>query len=200
MDPGTCPHCGGANPLLAVNCQWCGAALPPRPVSTAETIEFDVDDATDEQPDEPDSLRNTRWGVRLAVLVVALILIAAVFYSGVANPPSNPGGTPLPNGTGAPNAIQVIVVEVYSPDDACGLNGWNAGGFSGNGGMMDLMSWWLPGSHGTLPCSVSSVSTNTSGFSLTSNLPVSVTSGQAPLVVTAYSPPAFSGVLNLTFR
>ena len=198
MDPGICPHCGGGNPYPAINCQWCGTALPPRPLPTAASPEFLTDSEVPDAPYDEEAPVNVGMYVRIAVVVIVLIILAAVVVSSPPQSSSVPG-TPLPNGSGAPNAIHVSIVLVTSPDNACGLNGWNAGGFSGNGGMMDVMSWWLPGTHGSLPCSVTSVTTNTTGFSLSSNLPIDATSGQVPLLLTAYAPGVFTGVLNLTF-
>lgn len=119
------------------------------------------------------------------MLMIVAIVLATV---NSAPPPSGP-------------ALDITSLNVRSPDNACGLNGDNSGTvtLSPPGGSIPFISWGLPGPSGVLPCTVSTVSTNTSGFELFGGVPYTATSFPSVLTVSMIAPASFHGVLNVTF-
>lgn len=195
MDSGTCPHCGGPNDLFAEACQWCGSALLP---ATPPVREDTADSRLDVVPEEFEPPATSRFPYfRVAAVVVVLILILGVVIDSAQQPPSP---ISLPEGSG-PNTVNVTSVLVWAPPTACGLNGITPGAFSVPAYTIHLLGWFPP-ILGPVPCYVSSVSTNSSGFSISSNLPVDVTSsneGEA-LLLTIETPASFEGIQYLGFH
>jgi hypothetical protein len=81
------------------------------------------------------------------------------------------------------------------------MNGMTPGAFSVPAYAMYPVGWALPHS-GPVPCSMESVSTNTTGFTLGSDLPIHVTStdGGEWLPLEVYTPSSFNGILYLNFE
>lgn len=193
MDDGTCPHCGGPNPMGAAQCQWCQAALPlPSPLDLSRTS------GTDESPleAEKDTGLSDFMMARIAVAVVVLIIGLALAVS-LQTSTQSPGLTPLPINNGL-NTVNVTQVVVRVPTDACGLSGITPGAFSVPAHTNYPFAWWLPRS-GSVPCTVSNVTSDTPGFSVgNGNFPLTVTSSQTPLMFEVYCPASYNGVLTLT--
>jgi hypothetical protein len=181
-----CPHCGGPNPPEATVCQWCGSAIAlpePRLVPPASN---DAELVVGE-PIETSSRSSA--GVISVIIIIAIVVIAgslAAVYS-----PKPPSG----------HSLEITGLYVKSPDNACGLNGDDSGNIdlSPPGGGFPVISWGLPGPGGELPCTVTTASTNTSGFQLVGSFPYKATSFPGILVVSIIAPASFQGVLNVTF-
>jgi hypothetical protein len=198
VDPGSCPHSGGPNPLAATQCQYCGGALlplAPPPLDLSRTLPVDY-------PGLDSDLANPRTNpllyARIFVLVVALLIFIRTSAS-IGQPPA-PAGTPVPEGNG-PDTVFVTGARVSAPPSTCGMNGMTPGAFSVPADAMYPVGWSLPHS-GPVPCSVESVSTNTSGCTLSSNLPILVTSADdgEPRLIEIYTPASFNGILYLNFE
>jgi hypothetical protein len=123
----------------------------------------------------------------VVVLVVVAILVGAVvlYYES-----TTPG-------------IEVSTINVWSNDNVCGLEanliGYN--GFTGSPGTNESFGFEVPNYNGT-PCTVSSVATNSSGFSLSGiGVPLTVpANGTNYLNLTITLPGSdFSGALNLIY-
>jgi hypothetical protein len=187
MLPGTCPHCGGGNPAGAVNCQWCGLALPqilppsPAPSEPLPTSGYRP------LPVPPSAVPSTGFPpaaiVGIVVFVVILLIIVFAFASITSS--SIPG----------PNSVQVSQVLVQSSDNACGLNGDNQPGFSASGGASEPII--LGASSAATPCTVSDISTSTPGFQVLGSFPMQVSSYTDLIAFSVLCPSSFSGVLTL---
>lgn len=211
---GTCPQCGGPNAANANACQWCGADMPlpstsyPPPLifnhptapvpaereEMGEDEEAGSDDADDSLEDQGPFWTGARVA-RLIVAVIALIVVVATVAYTSSNSstistttPGSPGGGP----------VDVSVIQVNSPDNACGLAGAVAGAFSVQSYATHPISWWLPVNGASIPCRVTSVISDTPGFSLWANVPLNVTAAETPLMVSINTPATYVGVLTLT--
>lgn len=108
-----------------------------------------------------------------------------------------PGDLPPPVGL---DSVHVTEVVASSPDNACGLNGSNGGPFTFNGSQYYRLIWVVPANGSTaLPCTVSTISTTTVGFGIVAALPFTATSAMTNLSIDLYTPPSYSGPLNITF-
>ncbi|MGP8072955.1 MAG: hypothetical protein ACLPZM_07490 [Thermoplasmata archaeon] len=168
------------------------------PQSEPGHVSFDISDeqAADEEQDAADAkvMRYARIG--LAIFIVIVLIASLSNYAQQTSTNTSPT-TPVPT-YGAGGSVIVTQVNVSSPDDACGLNHTHLGGFQADGSSTYPISRWLPAGNAPVPCTVSTISTNTTGFGLSANLPINCTS-QYPLMINVYTPKAFDGVLNLTF-
>ncbi len=192
MAPGICPHCGGPNTPGSISCQWCEAQLPPEipqwwPAPSAEPARPLI------RPMQQTPLAPVAG---LAAVLIAAVVVVATVISAVA--PKVP--------VGLIETIHVTTVSVRSPDDACGLDGADQDGFNETGNGSFALMWFLPygtgpnGSGPRLPCTVTNVSTDTPGFSVSAPLPATVARLWATLWVTTYAPSQYNGPLNLTFQ
>jgi hypothetical protein len=161
------------------------------------SIPFPSEESAADDEEEDESTGFAPWTYFRIGLAVFLIIILVATY--IANNPSS-STIPTPSSpSGPPGPVTVSVILVNSPDNACGLNGANAGGYNSPGFGGHSIFWWLPMSGAALPCTVSSVTTSTPGFSVSSTLPTTVSSDQTPIEVTVYAPAAYNGTLTLTF-
>jgi hypothetical protein len=127
---------------------------------------------------------------------MGLILIVAIILSNPMPTPSSSFSSPPINS--APNTVDVTQVVVNVPTDACGLSGITPGAFSVPAYTLYPFYWWLPWS-GSVPCTVSNVTSDTPGFSLAmGDFPLNVTSPQTPLFFDVNCPASYNGVLTLT--
>lgn len=210
-----CPGCGGSNPTGATQCAWCGSDLPLSTSTYPPPLIFNHPGASlpvepEELPDAPASSdddtseeRGTYWtGMRVVRLVLASVVLVVLVAALVYNASNSAGGSSgSPGGAGSSGGpVQVSVIQVNSPDDACGLAGAVAGEFVSPAFSFHPISWWLPLNGVQLPCTVSSVVSDTPGFSLTANVPLTVSSAETPLMITLYTPATYSGVLTLTIQ
>ena len=134
-----------------------------------------------------------RYGPPGVIAAVILVFVIIVIVAAVATNTSMHGST-------GPS-VDITGLSVTSPDNACGLNGDDSGTVQMNmpGGGMPTISWGLPGPSGSLPCTVSSASTNTPGFVLIGSFPFTATSFPSVLIVSMETPSSFHGILNVTF-
>lgn len=196
---GICEHCGGPNPIGAEVCQWCGVPLPLPTAPTAPPLDvepapegIDADESYFEQGPRRSIL--ARVAALVVVVIVLLVLVAT----------SNPPAQTVPNGPvccgSEPESgpVNVSLIQVNSPDNACGVNGAVAGAFSTSAGATHPVVWWLPLHGASVPCTVQSVVSNTRGFTLSGDYPLTVTSDQTPLLINIYVPSSYNGILNLT--
>jgi hypothetical protein len=131
-------------------------------------------------------------------MVIVIVLAFFVIAMGVSfsNQPSSSTSTTYPINSG-PDTVNVTQVVVNVPTNACGLSGITPGAFSVPAYTEYPMGWWLPWS-GSVPCSVSSVTSDTPGFNVSGNFPLNVTSPQTALLFTISTPAEYNGVLTLT--
>jgi len=125
----------------------------------------------------------------LVVIVVVILILGVVSY------------LLLP--TSSPN-INITGVNFFSTDDACGLNGATASGFTANSSQAYPLSFYISGNNttngGTAACTINSVSTSTPGFSITgANVPLPVPENESPLLSFTLNCPSspYSGVLTI---
>jgi hypothetical protein len=131
--------------------------------------------------------------------VIALIITIAVITSPPTSTTSTSSWSSSPGGNGGPYSVNVNEVVVVAPATACGLNGTTYGSFSVPAYSRYSIDWSLPLGGASFPCSVSGVSTDTPGFSVTANLPLNVTSTETMLFLEVDTPAYFDGALTLTF-
>jgi hypothetical protein len=115
----------------------------------------------------------SRGRVLLVIIVVVVLVLAAVIYYASTAP-----------------VVTITQINVYAPTNVCGLNTFPIyyNGFSEN--------------FNNTTCTVTSVSTNTTGFSLSSiGVPISVAAvGNNTLTLTLNLPNnGFNGVVNLIY-
>jgi hypothetical protein len=126
--------------------------------------------------------------VIIAVVVVILIvgLLAVLYWES------------------ATSAIQVGEIDIWAPDNVCGLdaNPIYFFGFNSSTGAGQSIDFDMPNFNAT-PCSVTTVTTNTTGFTLSGvQVPLSIpASGSASMNITITAPASpFAGSLNLVLR
>lgn len=118
-----------------------------------------------------------RTAIVIVVLIVVVILVlGAISY--FAAPSSSP--------------IVITGVNIYSPDDVCGLDGATADGFNASTSSSVELTYGISGNNttggGTAACTIHSVNTTTPGFS--------VTGANVPLVIPANATPNLSFTVN----
>ena len=137
-------------------------------------------------------------GIVVAIVTVLLVLlfvvVAAASFSSL-SPPSVPG-------PGGSFKIHISRIVVTSPDNACGLNGYNSSQsvpFTTTANSLFVLFWSLPGPNGEVPCTVSTVFTNTPGSTVDGAFPFNVTSPGTQFTVLLSTPSSYSGPFNVTF-
>ena len=213
MTPGECPKCGGPNLAGATYCQWCGSALVvPRPAPPLATLIFDDDDSVNPPDTEREESDDDEGGFGrhppanlLARLLFAgfvgfLIIIAFASQNPATGPTFPYSGLPG-GGSGGTTSVFITQILVTAPPSACGLNGADQGAQELINTDSFVLSWTLPASDAAVPCTVTNVSAETSGFSATANLPITVTSADigTPLNVSFTTPQQYEGPLYLYF-
>lgn len=131
------------------------------------------------------------WIVFIVLLVIVLIGVAVAFATFPSTTPSVSQST----------SVDVTQVIAYSPDNACGLNGADEGGFAASGVSFQPLAWFLPASASvSVPCTVSTITTPTAGFTVEAgNLPFTATSPMTFMSITVVTPSSYAGTLNITF-
>ncbi len=193
MSSVTCPNCGAPLPPGAGFCSYCGRPVVPAagPLPSAGPAASSVPPAptTEYAPPAPAPAprRRVRWVV--VVVAVVIVLIVATVVAAYLLFPAPP--------------IQVEGINIYAPDNVCGLNSNPIGyyGFNSSTSAVQTLEFEIPSFNAT-SCSIVSVVTNTSGFLVTpSGLPLSIPgegNGFLNLTITSPSSP-FTGLLNLVF-
>lgn len=205
-----CAHCGGSNPDDARFCQYCGSALtasaplpsltppPPPPAApgwgpTGSGGAYPSSSPYPSQGGSPPRRRRSRILVILVIVVVVILVVSVVAYE-LAPSPSPP--------------VQVGIINVWAPDNVCGLlsnpnaNPTSYYGYNASTSETDAWTFSVPNYNGT-PCTIHSVVTNTSGFSLSSiQVPLTIPASDpdASMNITITTPSSsYSGNLNLVF-
>jgi len=124
------------------------------------------------------------------VIVVVLLFVVGVLATDLYAPPTSP--------------VQVAAINIYSPDNVCGLNvnPIYYDGFNGSTGAVQTLDFPMPNYNGSA-CTIRAVTTNTTGFTLSAiQVPLVIaTDGSASMNITVTSPSSsFSGYLNLIMR
>ena len=185
----------------AAECQWCGASLvvPPLPASESpETTAYrslDFSGPPSSGGRSAPGITGPRIGAIIAVAVVTVILLGIV----IAALTFSPSSTTLPGlpGSGG-GSVDVTGVTVSSPDDACGLNGVTSPAFA-SPNLPAGIGWGLPANGASYPCTVNNVTTDTPGFIVYANLPLTVTAENTILIVDLQYPTSYHGSLHLIF-
>jgi hypothetical protein len=137
------------------------------------------------QPPSPP--RRRRRGLIIAVIVVVLILIVAVVAFSFLVTPAPP--------------VQVGYINIWAPDNVCGLNANPISfyGYNGSTGASQVLDFGMP-NYNDSACTIVSVTTNSSGFSLSAiQVPLIIAAqGTGSMNITITSPSSdFSGNMNL---
>ena len=195
MQAAYCPHCGAPVSPGSQFCSYCGTAIPggsaPLPSALGPNLPPTPPPAST-MPYGSGSGRPPRRhrGVIIAVIVVVLILIVAGVAFVVLSSHSDP--------------IQVAFINVWAPDNVCGLNTYPIGYYGYNDtstGATQIFDFPVP-NYNVTPCTVQSVITNTTGFSLSAiEVPLPIPgNGTGSMNITITSPSSdYSGNLNLVF-
>jgi len=125
----------------------------------------------------------------IAAIVVVIVVVAIIAVAPYVTPPSA--------------KVSVSSIYVWAPDNVCGLNSTPIyyPGFDDTPNANDAFTLTIPNYNST-PCTLRSVTTNTSGFGLSDvQVPVSVpVSGNGALNLTIILPAgSFDGILNLVY-
>jgi zinc-ribbon domain len=199
MQASFCPGCGAAVVPGAQFCAYCGTALPggspvaplPSPETLAPPALASSGPAYPMAPPPPPPPPRHRTLVLVVVIVVVLLVVGVIAFALLAPP--------------AP-AVSVQSLVVWAPDNVCGLNANPSfyDGFNGSTGQVQTFGLEIPNYNTTGSCTLRSVTTNTTGFSLTvpaGALPLTVAADQnGTLNVTLTSPSSpFEGVVNLVY-
>lgn len=194
MATSKCPSCGAPTTSGSSFCIYCGATLasssPPLSSSAApqaaEPAAFQAPDQF--QPPAPQRKHSRVLIIVLVIVVVAIVVVAAFVILAP-----------------APYPIQVQDINIWAPDNVCGLNsnpsyftGWN-----GSTSQVQTFDFGMPNYNST-SCTIVSVVTNTSGFKLSDiQVPLTIPGGDtagASMNITIKSPSSdFNGYLNLVF-
>ncbi len=124
------------------------------------------------------------------VIVVLLLIVGVVAIAGFYAPPTSP--------------VEVAAINIYSPDNVCGLNSNPIyyDGFNGSTGQVQIIGFTMPNYNGSA-CTIRAVTTNTTGFTLSAiQVPLVIPGdGNASMNISVTSPSSsFSGYLNLIMR
>jgi len=191
----TCPSCGAPISADAQFCTYCGTAVTAAsaPLPTSPTSAEGVPPLLPSQPygtsgGAPPPRRRSRALVVVVIVIVVVLVASVAAYEFLV--PAAP-------------AIQVGEIDIWAPDNVCGLDsnpifyyGYNAS--TGSGVSIDL---GVPNYNST-SCVVAHVATNTSGFTLSAiQVPLMIVgNGTASMNMTVTSPgSSFTGDLNLVF-
>jgi hypothetical protein len=201
-----CSHCGGQNPAGAAFCQYCGSPmvgapaagtpLPSAPLAAAPAAGAPVwppppGGATGApMPPPAPPPRRSRRRVWIVVLVVVILIVAVVGVLAYE----------------ASQVVSVSQVNFSSPDNTCGLNGVVYYGFNASLGSTVAVGFDMYGNNTTAggtstgPCTVHSVSSASSGFTIaTQNTPLVVPANTTLVLWLNITVPgsSYSGALNL---
>jgi hypothetical protein len=169
-----CTHCGGQNPLGAAFCQFCGNPLAPLPTGGMATPPLASSPGSMAPPGGPTGAPTFGPGggaappprprSRLRLIVILVVVIVVISLVGLAV-------------YEADQTVNVTIINFVSPDNTCGWNGLYDNGFNEPPGSSLQFEYENYGNtttgNATGPCTVHSVTTNTSGFSISdANVPL----------------------------
>lgn len=193
-----CQRCGGPNPSGARNCQWCGSALPlpvAPPIPSGPNVDY-VPHISFEAParDEEFNSRRLPNAVRLG-LAILFVVIFVVVAATAATSQSSTSISPI---TSPPSPeVNVVLVDVQSPDNACGLNGATEPGFSGSGTSFTVV-WTIYGPVGG--CTLSDIAALTTGVTAeVPGLPIQIASEVNQSVNVTFELPSgeYNGIIQV---
>ncbi|MGP8078057.1 MAG: zinc ribbon domain-containing protein [Thermoplasmata archaeon] len=196
MAPARCPTCGAPVSPGAGFCAYCGASLPgpaPAPLRFAGMPPSAVPPGGAPPPyfpaHPPSPRRRSRLLIGLVILVVLLLVVGVIGFAFLID---------------RPPPVQVLNINIWSPDNVCGLNSTLIyfGGYNSSKGANETVEFKMP-NYNSSACDVRRVSTTTPGFVLYDvQVPRTIPPGVwAPLNITIKSPSSpFSGNLNLFLR
>jgi zinc-ribbon domain len=192
-----CPSCGAPAPVGSRFCSYCGSTIPDGPAGTtgAPSVSQPLPTLTPPPPPPapyggmaaPPPRRRSR------LLIVVVIIVVIILVIGVAAvllvPPTPP--------------IQVAGINVWAPDNVCGLNANPIGftGWNGSTSQVQVIELEMPNFNST-SCTIEHLTTNTSGFTLSQvQVPLTIgfgANGNNTMNITVTSPStSFNGILNL---
>jgi hypothetical protein len=192
-----CPKCGAVNPATATFCQYCGTVLPPTPSAPLPSYPSAGGPPPPPQwgapayapaPPPPPRRRLVLW---IIVGFVVLILVVSVIGY-FATPP-------------APSYNVIVTgINFDSPDNACGLDGAFGYGLNASTNESVPLTYDISGANsstgtGTLACTIESINSNTSGFSVTgANVPLNIPANGTQVLGFNLNTPAdpYTGVLT----
>jgi len=129
------------------------------------------------------------------VVIVLVVIVVLILILGVVSYFLLPSAAP---------AINITGINFFSSDNACGLDGATSSGFGANTSQAYPLSFYISGNNttngGTAACNITSVSTSTSGFSITgANVPLAVPVNSSPLLSFTVNCPSspYTGVLTI---
>jgi hypothetical protein len=137
-------------------------------------------------PPGPPRRPRSKFLIVLVVVVVGFLVLGVIGYFFL---------------YGAAPPVQVGEIDIFSPDNVCGLASHPIyyTGFNGSTGSSQVYDFGMPNFNGS-SCTVRAVATNTSGFSIVAaQVPLAIPSGtNVSLNITIQSPSApFTGALHL---
>jgi hypothetical protein len=132
-------------------------------------------------PPPPKKSRKLLWVGIIVVVIIVIIIIAALAST-------------------SSNSVNVTAVNFTSGDNACGTNGHTGSGItlSSGGSAQDTLS--ITNGNWILSCTINSVSTTTSGFSLSgANTPLTIPAGGTESLSFTVTAPnhSYNGVLTI---
>jgi zinc-ribbon domain len=191
----SCPSCGAPVGSGALYCTYCGTPIQapsaPLPSAGAPAGGFPAGPPTAPYafpPAAPSGRRRSRRLIVVVLVVVILLIATVVAYELL--PPAEP-------------QIQVAEIDVWAPDNVCGLNATPIyyDGYNSSTNAAVELGLSVPNFNSTA-CTVTSVTTNSTGFSLSAvQVPLTIpASGNGSMNLTLTSPgSSFSGNVNLVF-
>jgi hypothetical protein len=198
MAAARCAQCGGMNPPGAAFCQYCGSPITgaagtplaqgtPPPLTPPSPPPYP---AMGGYPPQGSPQRSASRVWKIVVIAVAVILVIGflAFFLFPVGP-----------------SIQVNDINLWSPDNVCGLDGEYTYGFNASTGSLVPLAFNITGApygtgSNTSACTIDTVVTNTSGFSVSdANVPLVIPANTNETLYFNVQCPgsSYSGDLNL---
>jgi hypothetical protein len=193
-----CSSCGAPNGPGSQFCAYCGRPIAPSPAPPPTGANAALPPTVGggyptpyPPPSAPGPRRSSRLVLVAVVIVVTLLVVSGVAIFLLLTPP------PLP--------VQVGQINIYSPDNVCGLNSTFTAftGFNSTTSANETFEFPMPNDNSSA-CTIQSVSTNTTGFSVPeAQVPITIPPSPAFvwMNITIVSPnSSFSGTLYLELQ
>ncbi len=197
-----CTQCGGPNPANATFCQYCGKPLAGAPAGGAPPVGGAPPPAGPlpaggwagapggygAPPPPPPRRRHTILRI-FAILIVIVLIASILVYLFV--PVSTPN-------------VDITEFVFVSPDNVCGLNGVGFYGFNTTPGQavnltVDLTGAPIGNGNATLGCTLGTLTTTTSGFSVSdANVPLVIPANATEILAFTLGVPSSSYTGNVT--
>ena len=180
-----CFKCGSPLPGGSQFCQKCGSQLPGTSATPPPTTNYPSPAMPAYGYSPPPQKNYTGTAVAVIIIAIVIVIVLAVVIVLLAN--SRPG------------TVDVTAVTFTSHNNACGINGWSGSGFTDPTGGAYVWTNTIP-NNGWISCTINSVTTTTSGFSLSGvTTPITIPGGgTATISFTIHCPSSsFTGVLSI---